>query len=117
RGEAAARPRPGRGRVRGIENRSKRRGLRLAGDTRAGKNHGRTIALMDVAIDGHRGANLAVTLHAADGNGHVVDHAEAFAVTRERVMESTADADRHAVVEGMIGSQHGTACGEPEGAH
>ena len=46
----------------------------------AGKNHGRAIALMDIAIDRHRGANLVVTLHAADGDGHVVDHAEAFAV-------------------------------------
>src|SRR5208282_5046282 len=92
-------------------------GWRIAGDTRAGKNHGRTIALMDVAIDGHRSANLAVTLHTADGDGHVVDHAETFAVIRERVMESTAKADRHAVFEGMMGGQHGTAGREPEGAH
>ena len=90
---------------------------RLAGHPRAGKNRGRAVALMDVAIDRHRGANLVVALHAADGDGHVVDHAEAFAVIGERVMKSSADADGHAVVEGLVGGQHGTARRQPEGAH
>src|ERR1017187_8105863 len=72
---------------------------------------------MHVAVDRHRGANLAVALHAADGNRHIVDHAEAFAVIRERVMESSAKADRDAVVEGMPGRQNGAARIEPEGAH
>jgi len=52
---------------------------------------------MHVAINRHRPGNLAVTLHAADGNGHIVDHAEAFAVIGERVMKSSADADRYSV--------------------
>src|SRR5208282_1963151 len=75
----------------------------------AGKNCGRAIALMDVAIDGHRRTNLVVTLHAADGDGHVVDHTKAFAVIGEGVMESSADADRHAVVQGMVGGEYGTS--------
>src|ERR1039458_1121708 len=116
-GMAAARPCPGRHRRWRIENRSKRSGLRIAGDTYPRKNCRRAIALMDVAIDGHRGANFAVSLHAADGDGHVVDHAEAFTVTRKGVMESSADADPHSVVRGMISGQHGPPGGEPEGAH
>src|SRR5580700_12059026 len=83
----------------------------------ASKNCGRAIALMDVAIDGHCGANLTIALHATDGDGHVVDHAEAFAVTGERVMESSANADGYAVVEGTIGGQNRAAGGQPEGAH
>jgi hypothetical protein len=67
-----------------------------------------------VAIDGHGLVNLAIALHAADGDGDIVDHAEAFAVIGERVMESSADADRHAVVERVIGGQHRAAGGEPE---
>src|SRR5580692_35975 len=97
--------------------RSGRPWKRIAGNTRTGKNHGCAIALMDVAINSHRGANLAITLHTANGDGNVVDHAEALAVTGEGMMESTANVDGHAVVEGTIGCQHGTARGEPEGAH
>src|ERR1039458_5751327 len=116
-GRAASRPCPGHdGRWR-IQSRSKRGDLRIAGPSHGSKNCGGSIALMDIAIDGHGGANLAVTLHTADGDGHVVDHAEAFAVTRMGVMEASADADGHAVVKGMIGGQHGTAGGQPEGAY
>lgn len=72
---------------------------------------------MDVAVDGHRFANLSVTLHATNGNGHIVDHTEAFPVVRKRVMKSSADADCYTVLEGMIGGQDRATCGEPEGAH
>jgi hypothetical protein len=84
---------------------------------RAGKNRGRPVSLMDVAIYCHRFANLLIALHATDGNRNIVDHAEAFAVIGKRVMESSSDADGHAVDEGMIGGQHRSASGEPEGAY
>jgi len=74
-------------------------------------------SLMDVAIYCHRFANLLIALHATDGNRNIVDHAEAFAVIGKRVMESSSDADGHAVDEGMIGGQHRSASGEPEGAY
>ena len=72
---------------------------------------------MHVAINRHRPANLAVTLHASDGDGHVVNHAEALAVIGERVMESSANADCHTVAESIIGGQNGAARGQPEGLY
>ena len=82
---------------------------------RTGKNRGRAIAVMHIAIDGHRVANFFVALHATDGDRYVVDHAEALAVIGERMMESAADADRNAIVERMISGQHGAARSQPEG--
>src|SRR5271166_3169099 len=61
---------------------------------RPGKNRGRTVALMHVAIQGHRGANLVVALHAADRNSYIVDHAESLAMIGKSMMKPAANADR-----------------------
>src|SRR5258708_34508897 len=69
---------------------------RIVGTTRAGKNGRCPVALMNIAIDGHGGANLVVTLHAADGDSNVVNHAEALAMVGEGVVKSAADVETDA---------------------
>ena len=69
---------------------------------------------MDVAVEGHGGADFVVALHATDGNGHVVDHAESLTVIRKSVMESSAEADADFVSEALAGREDGAAGGEPE---
>lgn len=49
--------------------------------------------MVDVGIDDHGGADGAVMLETADGDGYVVDDAEAFAVVGKGVMEAAADVD------------------------
>ena len=56
-------------------------------------------------------------LHAPDGHGHIVDHAEAFAVVGERVVEAAADADGNGVHESLAGSENGPSSGQPESLH
>ena len=53
--------------------------------------------MVDITIDGHGSADFPVVLKAADGDGYVVDHAEAFAVVGEGVMEAAADVDGDAI--------------------
>src|ERR1700677_2628579 len=83
----------------------------------ARKNRSRAVALMDVAVNRHRFSNFFVALHAADGNGHIVEHAETFAVIGEGMMESSANVDGDAVVERMISGQHRAAGRKPKGTH
>jgi hypothetical protein len=61
------------------------------------ENCRRTIAVVNVAVNRHSGANLAVALHAANRNRHVVNHAEAFAVIGKGVVKSAADVYRNAI--------------------
>lgn len=89
--------------------------LLAAGD--GGKDYGCPIALMHIAIERHGRADLFITLHAPDCNRNVVDHAKALAVVREGVMETAADADGDAIVERVVGGQHGTTSGHPKSAH
>ena len=72
---------------------------------------------MDVAVDRHGGANLVVPLHAADRHRHVMNHAKAFAVIGESVVEAAADVEGHAILEGMLGGQNRTARSQPESMH
>ena len=72
---------------------------------------------MDIAIDRHGGANLAVALHAADGDGHIVNHAEAFAVVGKGVVEAAADVKGYSITQGVLGGEDRSPGGEPEGAH
>src|SRR5579863_5257948 len=58
-----------------------------------GKNCRSAVALMHVAIDGHCGTNLVVPLHPPDGDCHIVNYAEAFAVVREGMMKAATNAD------------------------
>ena len=70
---------------------------------------------MGVAVDGHGGADLVVALQAADGDGDVVDHAEALAVIGEGVVKSAAEADGNFVGQALAGGEDGSTGGEPEG--
>src|SRR5580692_958746 len=81
----------------------------------ARKNCGGAVALMDIAIDSHRRANLAVPLHTSNGDGHIMDHAEAFAVVGKRVMKSSADVDGDSVMQCILCRKNRSACRQPEG--
>ena len=71
----------------------------------AGKNRSGPVALVDIAIHGHGASDSVIPLHAADGHGHVVNHAEAFAVVGKGVMKSAADVDGDAIFQSTVGSQ------------
>ena len=70
---------------------------------------------MHVTIEGHGGANLVIALQAADGHGHIVDHAESFAVVGKGVVESAANADADLVGQALAGCQDRSASRQPEG--
>ena len=57
---------------------------------------------MHIAIHRHGRANLAIALHASNGNRNIVNHAEAFTVVRKRVMKSSANIHRHAVLQRIL---------------
>ena len=72
---------------------------------------------MNVAIN-HQGAfDLVVFLQAANGDGDVVDHAEALAVVGEGMMKSSAEADADAVLERAASGENGTAGVAPKRLH
>jgi hypothetical protein len=81
----------------------------------SGEDCGGAVALVDIAINGHGGADLVIPLQAADGDGDIVDHAESFAVIGEGVMESSTDADADFVGEGAVSGKNGASGGKPEG--
>src|SRR5206468_9145238 len=62
----------------------------------SGEDGRRAIALMNIAVHGHRSSNFVVALHSADRNRHVVNHAEAFAMVWESMVKSSANIYRHA---------------------
>src|SRR5258706_575537 len=79
------------------------------------KDGSRAVALVNVAVDGHGGANLVIALHAPNGDGHIVDHAKAFAVVCEGVVEPAPDVEGHAISQSVLGRQNRTARRQPEG--
>ena len=62
--------------------------------------------MVHVAIHGHRACDLFITLHAANGDGHIVNHAEAFAVVREGMMKSAADIKCHPILQSIISREN-----------
>jgi len=52
-----------------------------------------------------------IVLHAADGHGHIVDHAEAFTMVGKGVVEAASDADGDLVFEGFLGGEDRTSGG------
>src|SRR5215472_4639367 len=84
-----------------LHSRDRRRRKQRTSRTRAGENRGSSVALMDVAVDRHGGADFVIPLQAADRDSDVVDHAESFAVVREGVMEASANADAYSVLQGL----------------
>ena len=69
---------------------------------------------MHVAVDGHRGANLVVALHAPDGHGDVVDHAESLAMIGKGVVKSAADADADFVGQSLARREDRASRRQPE---
>ena len=59
-------------------------------------------------------ANGAIGLHPADGHGHVVNHAEAFAMPRKGMMKSAADIHPKPIPHRMLRRQNRTAGRQPE---
>src|SRR5260221_4723483 len=78
------------------------------------KNHGRAVAVVHITIHGHGPCDLALLMHALDGNRDIMNHAETFAMVRKRVMESAADIAGHAVLERQVRGQNRAPGGEPE---
>ena len=78
----------------------------VAGGGLGGENHGGAIALMHIAIHSHGGANLAIALQTPNGYGYIVNHAEAFAVIGESMMESATDVDGDTVGQGLLSSKY-----------
>src|ERR1700751_6189739 len=81
------------------------------------KNSGGTVALVHIAVESHRGTNLLVTLHAANRDGDIIDHAKAFAVIGKGVVKSATNRNGNAIVERGLGSEYRTACCQPESVH
>src|SRR3982074_622388 len=82
--------------------------------SRPRKNRRRAVAMMHVAIDSHRSANLAVSLHAANGHCHIVDHAESFAVVGKCMVKTSANVDGNAVSQSLACGQNRSSCRQPE---
>src|SRR5579871_4627584 len=59
------------------------------------------VAVVDVEVDNEGTLNGSVVLKSADGDGNVVDGAEAFAVSSKGMVESTADVESDAIAEGV----------------
>ena len=79
------------------------------------KMKGGAVPLMNVAIDGHGPADSTTLLHDPNGNGDVVDHAEALAVIGKGVVKATADVDAYTVLQRPLRSQDGPSGVQHEG--
>src|SRR5579872_3884302 len=69
---------------------------------------------MYIAIDGHRSADLVITLQTPDCNGDVVDHAEALAMVGEGVMKSSANRDADFVGQGLARREDRSSGSQPK---
>ena len=81
----------------------------------AGENCGSAVAMVNVGVDHHCSFNCFVVLQAADGDGYIVDYAEAFTVIRAGVVESAADIRGPAVVQRFLAREDCPASGQPAG--
>jgi hypothetical protein len=81
----------------------------------AGEDGGGAVALMDVGVNDHGGLDGAVGLQAANGDGDVVDDAEAFAVIGKSVVKAAAEVRSGSGGEGALSCFDGAAGGEPDG--
>src|SRR5215471_21702202 len=93
------------------------RGQGIARDPHSGEDCSRSVAVVNVAINRHSAGNLVVTLHAADGHGHVVDHAKPLSVVGKRVMKSATDVKCHAILLCKVAGEHGASRSQPKGSY
>ena len=75
------------------------------------------VSLMYVAIHRHGPTNLAPLLHGSNGNGKIVDHAEAFSMFGKGVVKSAANIDANTIVQCAFRCQDRTSSVEHEGVH
>src|SRR5437763_100638 len=87
---------------------------RLTDGARSSKDCSRAIAVVDVAINCHGGADFVVTLHAADCDRHIVNHAKTFAVVGKRMVESAANVYRDSIDERVLSREYRAARSQPE---
>ena len=80
----------------------------------AAKDYRRAVALVDIAIDGQGALDASVPLHLANGDGDIVDDAEALAVIGKGVVEAAAEVHRDAVAKRLIGSQNRSSGHQPK---
>ena len=83
----------------------------------AGEHGRRAVSVVHIAIHHHRLQDGFLVLQGSDGDGDVVDRAEALAVTGERVVESTAHVEADAAREGVPRSQYRAPGRQPERFH
>jgi hypothetical protein len=81
------------------------------------KNRCCSISLMDIAVHNHSPRNHVVRLQSADCDRDVVDHAEAFAMIREGVVEASAEIDCDAVLKRLLCGNNRTAGVQPKSLH
>src|SRR5215212_9235091 len=72
---------------------------------------------MNVAIDDGCAAYQAFGLQRADGDGDIVQHAEAFAMIRECVMSAAAEVRPYAINQGRARSGKRARDGQPRAAY
>ena len=77
------------------------------------ENRGRPVALMHVGVDDHRPFDRAVKLETPDRHGNIVNHAEALAMVRIRVMESAANVRGPAIFQRAPSRQNRAAGRQP----
>ena len=70
------------------------------------------IALMDVEIDDGRPLDRALRLQLANGDGHIVEHAESLAMIGERMMSAAGQIAGEPVLERRTRRQQGTGRGK-----
>ena len=81
------------------------------------ENCGCPVALMHIAVEYHGSSDVAVALHAADGNRNIIDHAKAFAVIRKGVVKSASNVNAAVVPQRLPGSNNRPSCHVPECIH
>ena len=92
-------------------------GQRMARPYLGRENHRCAVAVVDVTIHGHGAGDLALMVHALDGHRHIVNHAEALAMVRMRVMKSAADIAGYAIAQRQIGGKNRSPGRQPERLH
>ena len=80
-----------------------------------GEDEGRTVSLMEVAVDHHGPVNAAFALQAADGNGEIVQVAESFGLVGKAVVKPAGQVERAAVLERQPAREDGPPRGEVVG--
>src|SRR5579863_1226923 len=78
-----------------------------------GEDCGRAVPLMDVRVDDHGRLNRARSLQMADRDGHVVNHAEALAMSRVSMMKTAANIAGPPIRQGASSREDRSAGREP----